>query len=224
MMDKGFPHMAEILKPAESEHFMVGIFEVTQKDVDIVRLRDLINRSSEYYGFEPGKYARLCHRNADGSRGPTIMSDTWMERVTNTEFVRTAKGDVLIGGLGIGMVLLAVQDKPEVDSIIVVEKEQEVIDLVKPQLPLNDKVTIVHADIFTWKPGYIKVTPNMTIPENGAPTKFDTIYFDIWDGISGDNWPEMKKLHKRMARWKKPGGWMSSWRKVQCQRMAKEDY
>jgi hypothetical protein len=207
-MADGFRRMAEILKPAQSEHFMVDIFEVTQKDVDVVRLRDLMNRRGEYYGFEPGKYARLSHREANGSRGATIMSDTWMEQQSNLEFVRQARGNVLIAGLGIGMVLLAIQDKPEVNYITVVEKEAEVIELVRSQLPLNGNVTIVNQDIFDFKPD----------------TLYDTIYFDIWDGITADNYPEMKKLHRKLASKRRNGGWMSSWRRRDCQRMSKEDW
>jgi hypothetical protein len=207
-MTDGFRRMAEILKPAQTEHFMLDIFEVTQKDVDVVRLRDLMNRRGEYYGFEPGKYARLSHREANGSRGATIMSDTWMEQQSNTEFVRQARGDVLIAGLGIGMVLLAVQDKPEVTSVTVVELYTEVIEMVRSQLPLNGKVTIINANIFDYKPDAL----------------YDTIYFDIWDGICGDNYPEMKKLHRKLAKKRRNGGWMSSWRRKDCQRMARGDW
>lgn len=198
--------MADILKPAESENFMVDIFEVSQEDVDRVRLRDMFRGGREYHGFEKGRYARLSHRE-NGQRSDTIMSDTWMERRTNWTFIDEARGDVLIGGLGIGMVLLEVQDKPEVTSITVVEKNAEVIDLVKPQLPLNEKVKIVHCDIFDYKPEQM----------------FDTIYFDIWDTISGDNYPEMKKLHRRFSRKLNKGGWMNSWRRDDCRRAAQDN-
>jgi len=199
--------LSDILRPCQSEHFMVDIFEVTEKEVQACQLRDLFHGGGEYRGFEAGKYARLSHRYENGARGPTIMSDTWMERQTNREFVRQAKGDVLIAGLGIGMVLLDVQDKPEVTSVTVVEKEIEVIGLVIDHLPLNEKVVIIVTDIFDYKP-------------NGR--MWDTIYFDIWDKISGDNYPEMKKLHRKFAMAKRPGGWMGSWRKEDCRKRAKE--
>jgi hypothetical protein len=199
--------MADALEPRASEHFMVDIFEVTQDDVDRVRLRDAFQGRMEYHGFTAGKYARLSHRNPDGSRGATIMSDTWMEQQTNVEFCEQAKGDVLVGGLGLGMVLLAIQDKPEVRTITVVEKEAEVIALIKDQLPLNATVTIVQGDIFTYKPD----------------KAYNVIYCDIWDTISGDNWPEMKKLHRRLRKWLKPKGYMASWRQEPCRIRHKED-
>ena len=38
------------------------------------------------------------------------------------DFCCYAHGDMLIGGLGIGMIILAIQDNPEVKSITVIEK------------------------------------------------------------------------------------------------------
>jgi len=205
-MSTSFKHMAEILQPAQSERYMIDIFEVSPEDVQTMRLRDLFNRRREYAGFEPGKYARLSRRSPGGGRiTPPIMTDTWMEQATNREFVRQARGDVLVAGLGIGMVLMAIQDKEEVTSITVVEKEQEVIDLVKPQLPLKDWVTVVHSDIFEFQ----------------TKMNYDVIYFDIWDSICADNWEQMKTLHRKFARRKKPGGWMGSWREDDCRHNAK---
>ena len=67
---------------------------------------------------------------------------------TNMDFCCNAYGDVLIGGLGIGMIILAIQDKSKVKSITVIEKNQEVIDIIAPQLKFNDKVKIICADVF----------------------------------------------------------------------------
>ena len=36
------------------------------------------------------------------------------------------------------MIIMAIQDKPEVNSITVIEKNQEVIDLVASQLKFNE--------------------------------------------------------------------------------------
>lgn len=57
-----------------------------------------------YNGIQPGTYARLTDKEAHAC----IMSNTQMEQVTNREFVKNAHGKVLIGGLGIGMILLAI--------------------------------------------------------------------------------------------------------------------
>ena len=129
-------------------------------------------------GLRSGDYMKLTHN------GEIMMSNTNMEKRTNSNFVINANGDVLIAGLGIGLIVLPIQDKEEVKSITIIEMNQEVIDIVAPQLPLNDKVKIVKGDIFEWK------------PERG--TKYDVIYFDIWDYINSDVYEEeMKPLKKR---------------------------
>lgn len=68
-------------------------------------------------------------------------------------------------------------------------------------------VTIVQGDIFTYE----------------TTAKFDTIYFDIWDNICGDNWDGMKRLHRKFRSKLRKGGWMSSWRKEDCQHLARRD-
>lgn len=145
-----YPKMADVIKQREGERFKVDTFTVESYNW--------------YHGIRAGNYARLV----DKKTGECVMSDTQMEQVTNQDFIENAHGKVLIGGLGIGMVLLAIQDKPEVTKIVVVEKYQEVIDLVKDQLPLNDKVEVVCGDIFEYEP----------------EEKFNTIYLDIWNSAN----------------------------------------
>lgn len=132
-------------------------------------------------GITPGTYVKLS------CKGSIVMSDTDMEKRTNMDFYCNAYGDVLIGGLGIGMIILAIQEKPEVKSITVIEKNQEVIDMVATQLDFNDKVTIVCADVFDWKPD--------------AGVKYDVSYMDIWNWVNEDVYEkEMKPLKRRYAR------------------------
>ena len=195
--------MHEILKPKETENFKIEHFEVSEESAKMCRLRDAINGRREYDGFEAGTYIRLCNKNIqDNNR--VMMSNTPMEINTNKYFVHKANGNVLIAGLGLGMIVLAIQDKPEVTSIVVIEKYKEIIDLVASQLPLNNKVKIINSDIFDWQP-------------NGH--RFDTVYFDIWDNICGDNYEEMKKLHRKFCRKinrENPNNYIDSWRKYDC--------
>ncbi len=136
-----------------------------------------------------------------------VMSDTPYERLTNKDLVTRAFGDVLIGGLGIGMILIPMISNPAVTSITVVECSQDVIDLVAPQLSLTDKVGIVCADINTWEPPQGK--------------KYTIIYFDIWPAICSDNYEEMKALHRRYKKYVnyKAGGFMDSWCKDDVKRL-----
>lgn len=148
-------------------------------------------------GIPAGEYVRLT----DGFA--VVMSNTPMEKRTNRQFVETAHGRVLIGGLGIGMIILAIQDKEDIDEIIVIEKNQEVIDLIQPQLKFNSKVKIVKGDVFTYEP----------------EGKFNTIYMDIWYTIGSDIYEEeMKPLIKRYRKYlvsksEDPNCWIDCWAK-----------
>lgn len=124
-------------------------------------------------GIPPWNYVKLSYK------GQCVMSNTPMEKRTNYNFVSHAHGDILIGGLGIGMIILAIQENENVRSITVLEKNHEVIDLVENQLPLNDKVTIIHADVFIWKPN--------------KPQRFDCIYMDIWNWINQEIYRDQMK-------------------------------
>lgn len=185
-----YKNMADILEDRKIGNFEVSQFEITENHFRAV-YRD---------GIPVGRYVRLMQD------GKCVMSDTPMEKRTNMEFCRRAHGNVLIGGLGIGMIILAIQDKDEVDHITVVEKNKEVIDLVVDQLPLNDKVDVVHADVFTY-----------------APTeKYNTIYMDIWNWVNSDVYKkEMKPLISRYRKYLVPKSedenrYIDCWCKIQA--------
>lgn len=155
-----YKDMTEILRDKKVGDFELSHFEIGEHDLYAM-----------LHHIPTGKFVRLTHRVE------CVMSNTEMEKRTNAEFVRKAHGNVLIGGLGIGLILLAIQDKPAVESITVVEKYEEVIQLVADQLPLNDKVSIVRGDVFIYKP----------------TQKFNTIYMDIWSYINTDVYEKSMK-------------------------------
>lgn len=149
-------------------------FTVTSKDI-----RAMVE------GIPPGEYVRL---RADGA---LQMSDTPMEKRTNSYFCIYAHGDILIGGLGIGMIILAIQDSPDVNSITVIEKNPDIIELMTGQHLFNNKVTIICGDVFTWK------------PEKGV--RYDTIYMDIWAYINSSIYrDEMIPLKRKYCHYLKP--------------------
>lgn len=162
-----------VLEEGKCGDFEIKKFAVSRNDI-----RAMLD------GIPPGNYVSLRNNLK------CIMSDTPMEKRTNSWFVANAFGDVLIGGLGIGMILLAIQDKECVKSITVIEKNQEVIDLVLHQLPLNKKVNVIHADVFDWK------------PQKGV--KYDCVYMDIWSGINRDIYKkQMVPLKRKYSRYLK---------------------
>lgn len=135
--------------------------------------------------------------------GGIMMTDTSMEKRSNYGVVRMARGDVFIAGLGIGMVLLPILEKPEVTSVTVIEKYPEVVALVEEAIRKAagknaSKLKIVVGDVFEYKPA--------------KGEKYDTIYFDIWPDICTDNLEDMAKLHRKFAKAKKTlDSWMDSW-------------
>lgn len=157
----------DYVKPNKINEFELKEVELTRAD------------AFHLLGQQTGDKVTVLRQGED-----VVMSNTSMEKRTNLYFSKVAHGDVLIAGLGIGMILLEIQNKDHVKSITVVEKNSEVIELMK-DLPLNQKVTIIHDDIFTWKP---------------KGKTFDTIYFDIWNYINREVYLEMKDLKKRYRR------------------------
>ncbi|MEN6313275.1 MAG: rRNA adenine N-6-methyltransferase family protein [Clostridiaceae bacterium] len=152
-----------------------------------------------------GKYTRLI------VNGHIMMSNTPMEKGTNIDVIRFSHGKVLIAGLGIGMILTEILENEKVESVTVIEKYKDVIDLVAPSFN-SPKLKIIHADIMEWK------------PDKGD--YYDTIYFDIWPDICTDNLDEIKTLHLRARYWKNksnPHVWVDSWMYAELKRQRYRD-
>lgn len=81
-----------------------------------------------------------------------IMDDGDIESKQATAFLTAATGDVLLAGLGLGVVLQPLIDNQNVTSITVIEKYQEVIDLVSPHIVSSKTINIINDDIYTWTP------------------------------------------------------------------------
>lgn len=181
---RSWADLASILTPGKKGAAKLEIFEITGKEPVLFRQPFLC----------PGRYVRLT------VGGSVVMSNTPFEERTNREFKQKAKGDVLIAGLGVGMIIVPLLDDPEVTSITVIERNSDVIVLVLPQLralPGGGKVKVHNADITTWKPAKGEL--------------WDTIYFDVWNDVCTDNLPELSRLNRRFCRKVRPDGWMGAW-------------
>lgn len=149
----------------------------------------------------------------DKTKKEVVMSDSVMEKKTNADFIDNANGHVLVAGLGLGMIILAIQDKPEVESITVVEISQDLFDISMIGLKehLNSKVKIVISDIHD----FISLK------------KYDTIYCDIWNDVSGDNYNEMFDLRVRFQGNQNKDNkklYVSNWRELDTCRLAEGTY
>jgi hypothetical protein len=111
-------------------------------------------------------------------KGPegTWMSDQPCELVQmHRELAVHARGDVLIGGLGLGLVARMAAAKRSITRITVVERQPEVIALVGPYLK-DPKIRIVHADIHEYS--------------KRADIKHDVALLDTWQSTGEFCWQE----------------------------------
>jgi len=180
----------------KSGDWEVKTFTVTEEQAKFDRLRGM---------FHGGRYTPAGTYTCITRFGRIIMSDTPDEIGDHYSMINNAHGEVLINGLGIGMVLQAVLEKPEVTHATVIEYSSDVIALVGEHYKkkYGDRLTIICADALKWKPS--------------KDAHYGAVWHDIWDNICSDNLPEMTKLHRKYA---KISEWQGSWAKYECQ-MAK---
>lgn len=87
-------------------------FNSTEKGLAEIKKFTITEEGAKQANFSymfGGVYALQCVSAGDYVKlsvgGTLMMSDTPMERRTNMEFIDKAKGDVMIAGLGIGLIL-----------------------------------------------------------------------------------------------------------------------
>ena len=120
-------------------------------------------------GYKPLKVVydtlRIIYQLKDGEG--LLMSDSPQEMFLQYDAYKSAKGKVLVGGLGIGLYATMIASKPDVTEVVVVELEKDIIKLCSPNpcSPEYKKIRIVNDDI--WK--FLENTKE----------KFDYIYIDI---------------------------------------------
>ena len=106
------------------------------------------------------------------------MSNTPNEALTMEQSIKRSHGKVITFGLGLGYYPFMCALKEEVESITIVEFDENIIKLFNkhllPLFPNKEKINIIHADAFK----YLK--------ENNINELFDFAFMDIWhDGEDG---------------------------------------
>lgn len=169
-------------------------FSVSEEEAKSYNMRLLFSGGFGLQRIESGDYVKLI------VNGELMMSDTRMEKFTNRDFISNAHGEVMIAGLGIGLILenlIPLCESGKVTRVVVYEKYQDVIDLVASRYVSRMPLEVHLADIMEYHP----------LKEE----KYDTIYFDIWPVIEEDNLKDIRILHNRWKNHKKAGAWMDSW-------------
>jgi len=204
-----WPKMVEVVPEGERGDAKVTHFEVSEKDSAYSRMRASVQGYAGEF-VPPGRYARLV------VGGSLMMSDTEMEQHTNSRAIYQANGSVLIAGMGLGVMLIPVCQKPGVTKVLVVEKSQDVIDLVEPHVRKflgedAEKLTIIQGDIFDFK------------PQKGE--KWDTIWFDIWPDVCEDNLDGLATLKRRFSKRlnkENPECWMGAWEEARLRYLRRQ--
>lgn len=125
---------------------------------------------------------------------PAVLENgrEWMtlqpnEMVTTWPAIKEAKGRVLTYGLGLGYFAYHAAEKPEVESVTVVDLSADVIELfqkhILPQFPHKEKIRLVHSDAFAFA-------------DTQMAGNFDFVFGDIWHD-AGDG----RDLYLRMKVW-----------------------
>ena len=168
-------------------------FIVSEENEKFGRLQAIF---SGHERFVPAGAYTALKRN-----GATIMTDTPDEIGDHRVAIQKAKGDCIINGLGLGVILKAILEKSEVKHVTVIENSADVIALVGAyyKKQFDSKLTIINADALDWK-----------LPKG---TFYDMVWHDIWDNICSDNLPEMHRLHRKYG---KRSDWQGSWCRELC--------
>ncbi|MCK9544357.1 MAG: hypothetical protein M0R03_20245 [Novosphingobium sp.] len=164
--------------------------EATEHDCILEKERIKLNFNfRDYLELRPNKYTYLCNKDI------YMMSDTNTEIFSNLEFLWKAKGDILIGGLGLGIMPLILSKMEGVKSVTIIEKEQDVIDLVWKQLRCSRHIDLVRGDVFTYD----------------TDRKFDVVYMDIWADLNQDTDSEAIVLEEKYKNYLSQNGFILSW-------------
>lgn len=150
-----------------------GNFRVNKTHYKIGDNFQLIPQSYQAFlmGFEPKSialegsfnYYELIYGNE------RIMSNDGTEMFEHYVPFLRAKGNVLVGGLGLGFITNLFADKDNVESITIIEISQDVINICGFS---NEKVKIIKADFYSF------------IRENNL-LDYDYIYIDTYTSGSG---------------------------------------
>lgn len=181
----------------ETTNYYITRGIITQEFID--KIKEGSSYMKEFAdAYEPGKEHLFLISKTEG----TMMSDYPDEKITNQKFIDNAYGDVLIFGLGIGLIVFPLLDEENISSITIIEKDPELPQLVGSIIKNFDtfsKVKIETGDAFDYV--------------NNINQKYDTIYFDIWSRITDESYEEMERLHQMYRPFlKSEDSYINSWR------------
>jgi spermidine synthase len=124
-----------------------------------------------------------------------IMTDREDIACHYKDFFDNAKGDIFIAGLGMGFMIDNLKDD-QFDTIDIVEKNLDLINFIKDKYKNNNKINIIHADIFKYN----------------TNNKYDVIYFDVWNSLNHElKTKQFEQLKIKFNKNLKVNSYISGW-------------
>ena len=101
---------------------------------------------SYYKDDYQGIITTLCHNRE-------IMSDLFHETHEHIPFFnQPLRGNILVTGLGVGLINEYLITIPEIEKVVIVEKYKEVIEMVWTHCKRDERFEIINDDAETWIP------------------------------------------------------------------------
>lgn len=115
--------------------------------------------------------------------GEVVMEDTPIELKKHLDFMMRASRNVLVTGLGLGCVVRGLLAKDTVKRIVCIENSNDVLKLIMPHMPKDNRLSIIEAGAVEW---------TRTNKE-----KFDYAWHDLWaNKEAGD--PHLDVIHTQL--------------------------
>lgn len=130
-----------------------------------------------------GFFTKQYHFPAVLENGREWMTLQPNEMVTTWPAIKEASGRVLTFGMGLGYFAYHAAQKPDVESVTVVDISEDVLELFRthilPQIPHGEKIRLVCKDAFAFA-------------EEDMEGQFDFVFADIWHDAGDGREPYLK--------------------------------
>lgn len=136
-----------------------------------------IDGFSYFEALEELPIMSLEGKEADGEWRQWMIDDPFNFLATK-RYCEAMSGRVLTSGLGLGIAAKALAENDKVTELVVVEREQAVIDLVKPYMP--EKAQVVQGDFSDYIAQQGRFRPKWLRLILGDGRDWDYILLDIW--------------------------------------------
>lgn len=128
----------------------------------------LMENVKGYKFFEVQKKINIHALKIDGR---IVMVDDPLHWIGMEELAKHSSGSICVAGLGLGLIVHHLVNNKDVSSIEVFEINKNVIELISPLLPEDNRIKIINGDFFK---------------EPFREKHYDTMIIDLWVGENGD--------------------------------------